>query len=166
MPALHKEGSILEIFSQYNLTLIFMILGFAIDSDRTEWKRFRDEVKRAIAPFNKEYSDFVESHGLPPLEESKFGRYSPFMNIYGYPLELDYLDVRPLPTNWFRFDNLKRSETNTSFEIPDQLKDKAGKLIYISLGTIGSGNLVMMRRLIAILGESKHRFIVSLGPYQ
>ena len=86
------------------------------------------------------------------------------MNIYGYPLELDYVDVRPLPPNWYRFDNLKRTSAVGKFEIPDELKNKPGKLVYLSMGTIGSGNLPMMNRLIGILAKSKHRFIVAKGP--
>ena len=52
------------------------------------------------------------------------------MNIYGYPQELDYTDMRPLPPNWYRFDNLKRTEVKDNFEIPEKLKDKPGKHIF------------------------------------
>ena len=94
----------------------------------------------------EDFNSYVVSQGIPPLEDNTFATFSPFMNIYGFPQELDYTDIRPLPPNWYRFDNLKRTEMKENFEIPDQLKDKTGKLIYFSLGTVGSGNLVMMKR--------------------
>ncbi|CAG2116495.1 unnamed protein product [Medioppia subpectinata] len=37
-------------------------------------------------------------------------------------------DIRPLPKNVIRFDNLKRDNEKTTFAIPDQLRDKPGKL--------------------------------------
>ncbi|CAG2171973.1 unnamed protein product, partial [Oppiella nova] len=41
------------------------------------------------------------------LKANRFNRDSKYLNIYGYPLELDYLDIRELPPKWYRFDNLK-----------------------------------------------------------
>ena len=91
-------------------------------------------------------------------------RHSPYLNIYGCPKELDYTDVRPMPPTWVRFDNLKRTEVDVTFEVPEQLRDRPGKLIYFSLGSMGAINLELMQRLIGFLAESGHRFIVSKGP--
>jgi len=90
--------------------------------------------------------------------------YSKYLNIYGTPFELDYQDMRPLPKNWIRFDNLMRSEVKEKFEIPPELSDKSGKLIYFSMGSMGGADVKMMTRLVDILGKSEHRFIVSKGP--
>ena len=86
------------------------------------------------------------------------------LNIYGYPLELDYTDIRPLPKNFIRFDNLKRTEEHLSFEIPVPLRDRPGKLVYFSMGSMGGADVENMKRLVTILSKSKHRFIVSKGP--
>src|SRR5207302_791395 len=39
-----------------------------------------------------------------------------------------------------------------------------GALLYLSLGSLGSADVDLMNRLTAILDESKHRCIVSMGP--
>jgi len=106
----------------------------------------------------------VQSKGLPPLAKGRFIYDSPFLNIYGYPLELDYHDIRPLPPKWYRFDNLKRTEQQQKFEIPVPLRDRPGKLVYFSMGSMGGTDLNLMKRLVTILSKSKHRFIVSKGP--
>ena len=36
--------------------------------------------------------------------------------------------------------------------------------MYLSLGSLGSGDVPLMRRLIDVLGRTRHRFIVSMGP--
>lgn len=48
-------------------------------------------------------------------------------------------------------------------EIPDQLKSKPGKLIYVSLGTVNRDGQ-LLTRLIDILAQNQHKFIVSKGP--
>jgi MGT family glycosyltransferase len=39
-----------------------------------------------------------------------------------------------------------------------------GKLVYLSLGSLGSGDVELMRRLIGFLAETDHRVVVSMGP--
>ena len=121
-------------------------------------------LNQAIEPITEDFNQYVVSQGLPPLQKYKFIRDSPFLNFYGYPRELDYTDIRPLPPNWVQLDNLKRTES-VKWDVPEQLKNKPGKLIYFSLGTIGTGNYELMKKLIGYLSESKHRFIVSKGPH-
>jgi MGT family glycosyltransferase len=54
--------------------------------------------------------------------------------------------------------------SDASFEIPEGLRDGEGGLIYLSLGSLGSADVDLMRRLVEVLGEAPHRFIVSKGP--
>jgi hypothetical protein len=37
-------------------------------------------------------------------------------------------------------------------------------LVYLSLGSLGSADVDLMRRLVAVLADTPHRFIVSKGP--
>ena len=113
----------------------------------------------------KDFNDYLISRGVEPLnKQGIYINHSKYLNIYGLPLELDYLDIRPLPKNWIRFDNLKRNEVMDNFEIPPELKGKTEKLIYFSMGSMGGADVKMMTRLVDILGNSEHRFIVSKGP--
>jgi UDP:flavonoid glycosyltransferase YjiC (YdhE family) len=57
-----------------------------------------------------------------------------------------------------------RSEEKENFEIPEKLRNKSGKLIYLSMGSMGGADVELMKRLVSILSKSKHRFIVSKGP--
>ena len=136
----------------------------SIPQNDNEWKKFRqlqNEVKQN--DWNK-LNDYIKSKGAEELKTQLFINDSPYLNIYPFPRELDYTDVRPLPPNWVQFDNFKRLEEHQEFEMPENLKDRPGKLIYFSLGSMGSADEELMKRLIAILSKSKHRFIVSKGP--
>jgi UDP:flavonoid glycosyltransferase YjiC (YdhE family) len=54
--------------------------------------------------------------------------------------------------------------TEEAFQLPDELRDGDGGLIYLSLGSLGSADVDLMKHLIEILADTPHRYIVSKGP--
>ncbi|CAG2100335.1 unnamed protein product, partial [Medioppia subpectinata] len=138
--------------------------GFPIDSDENEWKIFRQTVKDVTIESSKRFNEYIIARGLKALNDCQYFTPSPYLNVYPFPAELDYNDVRPLPPNHYRFDNFMRTHNDVKFEIPLPLRDKPGKLIYFSLGSMGAADVDNMKRLVNILSKSKHRFIVSKGP--
>ncbi|XP_053214504.1 macrolide glycosyltransferase-like [Panonychus citri] len=142
--------------------------GFATDSPRELW----DEFKKLQDANNKPIIDHINSWFISkgskpygPDEPIPIGA-SPYMNIYTYPGFLDYNDIAPRPAKWFRMDaSIREPDDSTPFVIPEKLINKQGKLIYFSLGSMGSVDLELMRRVISVLAKSPHRFIISKGPY-
>jgi MGT family glycosyltransferase len=53
--------------------------------------------------------------------------------------------------------------TDAPWEPPPSIASGEGALVYLSLGSLGSGDVELMQRLIDTLSASRHRFIVSLG---
>ena len=51
-----------------------------------------------------------------------------------------------------------------SWELPEPLASGDGPLVYLSLGSLGSADVELMRTLIESLGDSRYRVIVSKGP--
>ena len=143
-----------------NLPPVFS--GYPID-DRTGWDEFRDEYDRTHRPMWAEYDDWAQSCGTPALPDLDFIHTSQQLNMYLYPQAIDYLDQRPLDSTWHRLDSSVRG-TDASFELPDNLRGGDGALIYLSLGSLGSADIGLMRRLVDVLGRTPHRYIVSKGP--
>ncbi|XP_054152695.1 NDP-glycosyltransferase YjiC-like, partial [Oppia nitens] len=140
--------------------------GYSVNGNRDEWKVYRElKYETNISTWN-EWNDYIVSKGCPPLRDNSFTTAHKSLTVYGYPKEIDYTDIVPMAKNYIQFDNLMRRENNNieKFEIPEQLKDKPGKLIYFSMGSMGAVNVENMKRLCTILAKSKHRFIVSKGP--
>ncbi|XP_054152693.1 uncharacterized protein LOC128951470 [Oppia nitens] len=138
--------------------------GYSCNSDKKQWIEFRKIRYNIINDKWKEWNDYIISRGCPPLRDNEFITQYKWPTIYGFPKELDYTDIVPLRKNYIQFDNLMRREVNVDkFEIPEQLRDKPGKLIYFSFGSMGAVNVDNMKRLVAILAKSRHRFIVSKG---
>ncbi|UJR06717.1 hypothetical protein I4U23_011004 [Adineta vaga] len=75
---------------------------------------------------------------------------SPYLNLYLCPEDIDYTDLRSYPPKWIRCDSLVRT-SDESWSI-------------WSMGSFGSADLSLMKRLVNILSKSSHRFIISKGP--
>jgi MGT family glycosyltransferase len=131
-------------------------------SDRSEWDAWREEYWRHHADLQASLDEFVQSNGAPPLPERQFIWESPYLNLYLYPEELDYQRSRPLASTWHRLDSSVR-DTEPSFTLPEQLQGE-GKLIYVSLGSLGSAEPELMNRLVRLFAATPHRVIISLGP--
>ena len=131
--------------------------------DRTGWEAFRAEYARALGPLHAEFSAFCEERGAGPLVDGDLMHASEYLNLYVYPAELDYPRTAPLEPTWHRIDTCVRG-TDETFELPAELAARDGALVYLSLGSLGSADVELMRRLVEILADSPHRFVVSKGP--
>jgi MGT family glycosyltransferase len=104
----------------------------------------------------------MRDQGASPLPELEFIHESPWLNLYLYPEEADYRRARPLGPTWHRLDSCVRG-TDADWAEPEGLRH-GQKLVYLSLGSLGSADVELMRRLVEELAESPHRFVVSKGP--
>ncbi len=136
--------------------------GLPLD-DRSDWADFRAEYHRAIATLRSEFSDFCQSRGAPPLREGEMIGQSPWLNLYLYPRELDYPRSRPLGPTWHNLEASVRT-TDPAWSLPAPLADGGGALIYVSLGSLGSGDVPLMKRLVEALSDTRNRYVVSKGP--
>jgi MGT family glycosyltransferase len=133
--------------------------------DRREWGSFAAEYDRTHRETWGGFNEWVQEQGARPLPDLEFMHASEVLNLYVYPEAADYTDRRPLGATWRRLDSSVRA-TDGDFELPDSLASRpAGSaLIYLSLGSLGSADVELMRRLVSILAETPHRYIVSKGP--
>ena len=133
--------------------------------DRTQWEAFCAEYDRTHRPTWAAFNDWVIEQGAPPLPDLQFIHESKIANLYVFPKEADYVDVRPLNSTWHRMDSSVR-ETDQDFELPELVGNRPddSALIYLSLGSLGSADVDLMKRLVDVLGRTPHRFIVSKGP--
>ncbi|MFZ0322982.1 MAG: glycosyltransferase [Actinomycetes bacterium] len=134
-------------------------------ADPSQWQQFREEYDRTHRPMWERFNAWVQEQGAPPLPDLDFIHTSDVANLYVYPQEVDYTDVRPLGSTWHRIDSSVRA-TDEPFELPAQIRDRpeGSRLVYLSLGSLGSADVDLMRRLVSVLKDTPHRYIVSKGP--
>ena len=133
--------------------------------DRSAWAAFRAEYDRTHRPTWEAFDAWCRERGTAQLPDLEFIHPSRVVNMYVYPEIADYTDRRPLDATWRRLDSSVRA-TDGDFELPETMANRpAGSaLIYLSLGSLGSADVGLMRRLVAVLADTPHRYIVSKGP--
>ena len=136
--------------------------GLSID-DRSSWGEYRDEYRRVTGDLQASFSEFCTERGAPPLPDGEMIHESPWLNLYLYPREVDYPRLRPLEGTWHNLESSVRT-TDAEWSVPAELADEDGSLIYVSLGSLGSGDVPLMKDLVAALAETPHRYVVSKGP--
>lgn len=175
-PAIHQAGipfaylfSPNPIFLYRSKKLPPFGSGFPTDSDPETWKEYTELwqlqwkkhfLKYQIdinAKFNYEPEEKADPDDIFSFPMSKY------LNIYGFPAELDYDDIAPRPKNLVGVDAFCR-ELPEPFEVPEKLARKPGeKLIYVSLGSMGSIDVELMKRITSVLAKTPHKYIVSKG---
>ena len=113
-------------------------------------------------PLWGEFNEWFMAQGAEPLPDLEFIG-AGATNLYVYPQIADYARTVPLGPSWHRIDSSVR-QTDAAFTLPPELAGDGGALIYFSLGSLGSADVGLMRRVIDCLAATPHRFIVSMGP--
>jgi MGT family glycosyltransferase len=131
-------------------------------ADRSGWKAFRAEYERTHRDTWERYNAFVVDSGAPPLPDLEFIHESEHLNLSVYPELADYQRSRPTAPTWHRLASSVR-QTEEPWEVPESLRGH-GALVYLSLGSLGSADVELMKRLVSVLADSRHRYIVSKGP--
>ncbi|HEX5617890.1 MAG TPA: nucleotide disphospho-sugar-binding domain-containing protein, partial [Solirubrobacteraceae bacterium] len=132
--------------------------GYPAD-DKTGWDEFREEFRRTHVEMHADFDAFCRDRGAPPLPPLEFMHTSPHLNLYLYPDEVDYPRGRPLDDTWHNLQSSVRA-TDAPYEPPVGPEP----LIYLSLGSLASGDVDLMRTLIGTLADAPYRFVVSKGP--
>jgi MGT family glycosyltransferase len=133
--------------------------GLPLD-DHSPWGEFRTEYARQVGDMQRQFSDFCVQRGAPALPELEMIHESPWLNLTLYPDELEYPRSRPLPPTWHNLQTCVRA-TDEPWSPPER---EGERLVYLSLGSLGSADLELMRRIVEMLSRTPHRYVVSRGP--
>jgi MGT family glycosyltransferase len=136
--------------------------GYGV-GDRRGWDDYWAEYRRTLGGLQSRFDAFCRDRGAPALPELEFIHESPWLNLYVYPSEVDYPRERALGERWHNLETSVR-DTDEAWQPPAGFEAGNGKLVYLSLGSLGSADIALMQRLIDTLGQTDYRVIVSMGP--
>ena len=119
--------------------------------DSSGWQEFREAFAAATGDMWKAFNEFVVASGAPSLPSGEFIHTSDVANVYVYPEEADYVRERPLDDTWTRMDSSVRT-TDEEYVVPAEVANRpdGSALIYLSLGSLGSADVDLMKRLIDV----------------
>ncbi|KAJ6216728.1 hypothetical protein RDWZM_007885 [Blomia tropicalis] len=137
------------------------------DNDKSKWAEF-NQVRRDFF-YSKNLNDYIEELGLERYPNDIQVPETRMLTVYAYPEELNY-PMFSERKDWFNLEcfnknsNQEQADLDPKF-VNDTLNGKwSGKWIYFSLGTMGSVDVELMNRLLSILSNTNHKYVVSKGP--
>jgi MGT family glycosyltransferase len=136
--------------------------GYPAD-DMSSWAEFRAEYRRVVADLHGEFSAFCVERGASALPGVDFMHESAWLNLYVYPEAVEYGRSTALDSTWHRLETCVR-RTDADVAVPENVAAGEGALVYLSLGSLGSADVELMRRLVDVLSRTPHRIIISKGP--
>lgn len=128
------------------------------------YARYQRKFSEMIRPVHDDFNDFLESCGERPYPLGEFFETSPYMNLLLYPEHLRYERSEPLDADIFQYlEGCVRVEED--YEVPRLRPRDDAPLVYLSFGTLGSGDTGLLKRMIGVLGELPYRALVNVGDY-
>jgi MGT family glycosyltransferase len=135
------------------------------EDDRACHERFRARFNEVIRPLHERFNAFLVSQGEAPYPLGQFFETSPHLNLLLYPEPVRFRRSRPLPAAQFQYlEGCVRQEK--PYAVPRFAALSDAPLLYLSFGSLGAGDVTLLKRLIAALGRLPYRALVNVGGYQ
>lgn len=137
--------------------------GMSID-DKAGHARFRAKFEEVIAPIHADFNQFLAECGERPYPLGTFFEESPWMNLLLYPDPVKFERRYPLPARRFHYlQGCVRQDK--AYQIPEFRANNDKPLLYVSFGSLGSGDVGLLKRLIASIGQLPYRALFNVGEH-
>ena len=134
------------------------------ENDTDCFEAYRNRFNEVVKPVHDDFNEFLSSCGESLYPLGQFFEPSPYMNLLLYPEPLQYRRKHSLDAERYQYlEGCVRTEEN--YEVPQFSKNNESPLIYLSFGSLGSGDTDLLKRMIGVLGETDCRVLVNVGDY-
>jgi len=134
------------------------------EHDKACFSAFETRFNEVIKPIHDGFNSFLESVGEAPYPLGQFFETSPSLNLLLYPEPVAFKRRNPLDPEKFQYlEGCVREEA--PYEVPDFADCQDKPLIYVSFGSLGSGDVATLKRLITAFGRMPLRVLINLGDY-
>ncbi|MEQ9488481.1 MAG: glycosyltransferase [Alphaproteobacteria bacterium] len=134
------------------------------EQDKDCHARFTARFNEVMKPYHDKFNEFLKSCGEDPYPLGQFFEASPHLNLLLYPEPVKFNRRNPLDPKRFQYlEGCVRKDK--PFEIPAFKCGTDDPLIYLSFGSLGSGDTDLLKRIIATLGEMPVRVLANVGDY-
>ena len=135
------------------------------ENDREGFEAYQSHFNQVIQPIHDDFNAFLETCSESPYPIGEFFEPSPYMNLLLYPEPLQYLRKNSLDPQQYQYlEGCVRSEKE--YEVPNFGSRNESPLIYLSFGSLGSGDTDLLKRMIDVLEKQDYRVLVNVGDYE
>ena len=134
------------------------------EHDKAGMERYRKRFNEVIKPIHDDFNAFLATCGEEPYLLGQFCEVSPFLNLLLYPEPVKFKRAKPLdPSRFCYLQGCVRRDKD--YVVPKFEEHNDKPLIYVSFGSLGSGDTATLKRIIKDLGRQPLRALVNVGDY-
>ncbi len=135
------------------------------EHDRACFEAFTQRFNEVVAPIHAGFNEFLASCGEKPYPLGEFFEPSPWLNLLLYPEPVKFKRRQPLDPARFQYlEGCVRKDVD--YEVPSFGVNEDKPLVYVSFGSLGSGDTALLKRIIAVIGKLPYRALVNVGDYR
>jgi MGT family glycosyltransferase len=133
-------------------------------ADKACFAKFRARFDEVVKPIHDDFNAFLKTCGEAPYPLPQFFEASPHLNLLLYPEPLKYARKNPLDPARFQYlEGCVRQDE--PYTVPKFKTHNDRPLVYVSYGSLGAGDVDLLKRMIAALGTLPLRALVNVGDY-
>ena len=134
------------------------------EHDKAGFKVYDAEFLTRVKPAHARFNAFLTKVGHAPYPLGEFFETSPWLNLLLYPKHLRFKRRHPLDPKRFQYlDGCVRDEG--SYTVPKFKANEGRPLIYVSFGSLGSADIDLYKRMLALFATLPYRFLMNVGEY-
>lgn len=135
------------------------------ESDRKCFAAYQNHFNEVIKPIHERFNVFLEECDESPYPVGEFFEASPNMNLLLYPEPIKFKRRKPLDPSCFQYlEGCVREEA--AFEVPVFQSYNSAPLLYVSFGSLGSGDTILLKRLMDAVEKMPVRALFNVGDYE
>lgn len=135
------------------------------ENDRDCFAKFEAKFKEVVKPCHEKFNAFLKNCGEEPYPLGEFFEASPYLNLLLYPEPAKFKRRHPLDPQRFQYlEGCVREEK--PYSVPDFGAYNDQPLVYVSFGSLGSGDVAQLKRLAEALGKLPLRVLMNVGDYK
>ena len=135
------------------------------ENDAECFSAYQNHFNEVIQPIHDRFNAFLAECGEAAYPVGEFFEASPHMNLLLYPEPVKFSRSKPLDPGQFQYlEGCVRDEE--SFEVPEFKAHNDAPLLYVSFGSLGSGDTGLLRRLMDVVSTMPVRALFNVGDYE
>jgi MGT family glycosyltransferase len=135
------------------------------ENDKAGFEQYRKRFQEVIKPIHDDFNAFLKECGEKPYPIGQFFEASPHMNLMLYPSAVKFQRRKPLSPKQYQYlEGCVRQEK--PYKVPRFKKNNDKPLLYVSFGSLGAGDVDLLKRLIDLIGRMPVRALVNVGDYK
>ena len=134
------------------------------ENDTACHEAYRARFNEVIRPIHDDFNAFLASVGEDPYPLGQFFESSPHLNLMLYPEPVKFNRAIALEPHLFQYlEGCVRQDK--PYEVPEFKAHNDKPLLYVSYGSLGSGDTDLLKRVIGAIAKMELRALVNVGDY-